>query len=324
MRVIGNAVKAFVEGITVMPGGKRLGRSTTCFVTRSPWIKRINRARMYNAFALKTIPSGLVTTSVPVPEAPGVRIDLELDLTDELSRQWYYFGYQYYEVPVRKVLAEIVEGLASGSNYHLLDVGANVGYFSLYLAALAQIGKRASVHAFEPSSNVFRLLEKNLTLNPGLPLILNNVAVCNTEGEQPLFLPHDDFGHSGASLIPGAIPQVGSVTVKTIELDSYVAGLDRGRVALVKMDCEGVEGKVLAGMKRTLERDTPHIVIEILPRYPSLPAELAALPFFHRYRKFQITDDGLVEHHHDSIASDYQHRDWLFSVSPPARLIRKN
>jgi hypothetical protein len=86
------------------------------------------------------------------------------------------------------------------------------------------------------------------------------------------------------------------------------------------MDCEGAEAKVLAGAERTLERDSPHIVLEILPRYPSMPLELAALPLFHRYRKFQITETGLVEH--DEICPGYEHRDWLFSVNPPASLIR--
>jgi hypothetical protein len=76
-----------------------------------------------------------VATSVPIPELPGQGLNLRLSLTDDLSREWYYFGYEKYEVPVRRVLVALVHSLAPGKSWCLLDVGANMGYFSLFLAA---------------------------------------------------------------------------------------------------------------------------------------------------------------------------------------------
>ena len=311
---------ALLDGMVSVPGAKLLGRSLLFRITRSSAIGRKNRLRVYNLLADRIAASGEVSAAVPVPENCELRINFRLELTDELSRLLYFFGYDHYEVPVRKILTKILDELPSDDSCHLLEVGGNIGYYTLLLGALAMFGRKGHVHAFEPSPLVFQLLRRNLSLNGRLPITLNEAAVSDVDGGCTLFLAHQDYGHSGASLVPGAIAQVGAVTVKSITLDGYVAKLGDGRVGLLKMDCEGAEARVLAGAERILRRDSPNIVLEILPRYPSMPAELAALPIWDRYRKFLITDSGLVEC--GEVCSSYEHRDWLFTVNPPAGLIR--
>lgn len=276
---------------------------------------RLTRLRVYNAVAPRTIPAGEVATSVPIPELPGESLHLQLSLTDDLSREWYYFGYDKYEVPVRHVLAAQLRALEPGKPWCLLDVGANMGYFSLFLAALAKAEHRGSVHAFEPSPAVYRILSRHVALNQGLPITLVPAAVSDVEAWQTLFLAHEQHGHSAASLVAGVVEQTSQVSVRTVTIDGYVQSIGQPPVGLLKMDCEGVEAKVLAGMSHILERDSPAIVLEALPRYETLVDELASLPFFSRYRKFQITETGLVEH--DSIVPSYQHRDWLLTMRPP-------
>jgi FkbM family methyltransferase len=315
------AVEATVERVMQFPAARGAGMVCARAVTRAQWIGRANRGRMYNLIAGRAIPPTDVFTSVPVPGRTGASISLQLSLSDDLSRQWYYFGYDHYEVPVCRLLSALVADLAEQRPvrpFVLIDVGGNIGYYTLLLAALTRDDQSGHVHAFEPSPHVFQFLKRNVELNPGLPITLNEAAVCDHDGQQSLFMATEDFGHSSASLVKGSVAQVGSVAVKTTTMDSYVAGLSDSLVGLLKMDCEGVEAKVLAGMARTLERDSPHIVLEVLPRYPSLPDDLAVLPFFGRYRKFQITEDGLVEH--DELRPSYQDRDWLLSIDPPARL----
>jgi FkbM family methyltransferase len=315
-------VNSALVGVMLIPGAKLIGRSMTLRVTRSPGIGLVNRVRAYNLLADKVAPASEIDTTVAIPEEPSLSVRLRLGLDDELSRFWYFFGYDRYEVAVRRILAVLLESLPAGGPWHVLDVGGNIGYFSLFLGTLAKARNKARVHAFEPSPRVFNLLRRNLSLNPGLPVTLNDLAVSDVAGEFQLFLADEGFGHSSASLVPGAVAQKGALTVKTIALDDYVAGLGYGKIAILKMDCEGVETKVLAGFAKTLERDSPHIVLEILPRYPNMPSELAALPFFSRYRKFQITDAGLIEH--GEIRPNYDNRDWLLSVDPPIDMIRSS
>lgn len=315
-----SAVDTVLNQVMRVPGAKSAGRSLACRVTRSTSITPKNRARMFNLLAQRTSDTTALDTSVPIPERAGVSIHLRLELTDELSRQWYFFGYDHYEIPVRKVLAVLVEELPSDGSSQILDVGGNLGYFTLFLGALAHAGNKGQVHAFEPSPRVFQMLKRNVSLNPALAITLNEAAVSNTEGRCTLFLAHEDYGHSGASLLAGAVDQIGGVNVDTVTLDGYAKRIGDKPVRLLKMDCEGVETKVLAGMTDTLERWSPDIVLEILPRYPQMPAELAALPFFARYRKFLITDVGLIER--ETIEPSYEDRDWLFSIDPPARLVR--
>ena len=299
---------------------KSAGRSLLFWVSRSHSIGRKNRMRAFNLLATRTATDGPLDTTVPIPEMPGLDIKVRLELSDELSRQWYFFGYDHYEISVRKVLAALVDDLPSDGSSQILDVGGNLGYFTLFLGALAHAKNKGHVHAFEPSPRVFQMLKRNVSLNPAFAITLNEAAVSNTEGRCTLFLAHEDYGHSGASLLAGAVEQVGGVEVVTLTLDGYAQRLGDKPVRLLKMDCEGVETKVLAGMTATLERWSPDIVLEILPRYPTMVAELAALPFFARYRKFLITDIGLIER--ETIEPTYEDRDWLFSIDPPARLIR--
>ena len=320
MRDFRNLAEPWLERIIRIPGAKSAARQLAYCVTRSKLITTKNRARVFNLLAQRTSDAAALDTSVPVPERAGLAINLRLELSDELSRLWYFFGYDHYEIPVRKVLAALVEELPSDGSSQILDVGGNLGYFTLYLGALAKADRKGHVHSFEPSPRVFQLLKRNLSLNPGLPVTLNEAAVSDVVGRSTLFLAHEELGHSSASLVAGAVEQVGGVEVETLTLDGYARRLGDKPVRLLKMDCEGVETKVLAGMTATLERWSPDIVLEILPRYPTMVAELAALPFFARYRKFLITEVGLIER--ETIEPTYEDRDWLFSIDPPARLIR--
>ena len=81
----------------------------------------------------------------------GRQLSLELDLTDELSRSWYYFGYDDYERSTIALWAQLVDRART-----VFDVGANIGLYTLLAAARLQ--GRGAVHAFEPNNEVFAWL----------------------------------------------------------------------------------------------------------------------------------------------------------------------
>jgi FkbM family methyltransferase len=146
----------------------------------------------------------------------------------------------------------------------VIDVGANIGYFTTQFARL--VGPRGRVFAFEPEPSNFALLQENLRLNALHNVVAENAAVSDTNGTAKLYLaPGDSTDHR---LV--APNDWTPVRVKVVSLDDYF-GQDTAGVRLVKMDIQGSEGKAIRGMARVL-RSTPSIVLvtEFCPHLLSL------------------------------------------------------
>ncbi|MBX3496879.1 MAG: FkbM family methyltransferase [Parvibaculum sp.] len=123
-----------------------------------------------------------------------------------------------------------------------LDVGANVGFYSLYFAS--RVGPQGKVVAFEPHPLMFARLKTNIALNPDLACIVpENCAVYSQEGEMALVEGAGNFGETKlGSEGPGA------VTVKVIRLSRYLEAKGLAPVKLMKIDVEGAEGEVFADL----------------------------------------------------------------------------
>lgn len=317
-----HALNALMRWVCRIPEVREVLHTLAIKVTRDPRRSELARARVFNVLAVSSAPEGMVEFAVPVPELPGTSLQLRLDLKDELSRQWYYWGYDRYEPEVRTLMWELVKDLPAGESGDVIDIGANLGYFTLYLGTLLRHRGAGTVQAFEPSPGVFTRLQHNLALNPGLPVKLVPAALSDADGEANLFLADfDSWGHSSASLLPGVVDQDGAVTVRTRALDSFSAESGIGKVSLIKMDCEGAEAAAIRGMKGVLQRDWPHLIMEIIPRFESEILPVLNSLDLARYRKFHVTDEGLVEH--EKCFASYENRDWLLSLNPPQRLMKR-
>ncbi len=149
----------------------------------------------------------------------------------------------------------------------VLDIGANIGVVSVVLARAA--GPAARVLAFEPQRHLFNMLAGNLALNAA-----DNVACrCEAVGAAPgvaslPVLNYRDFASFGSVELNRAAQsdafqqaQDGRFeSVPMVSLDS----LDLARVALIKIDVEGMEDQVLAGARATIARDRPVMYVEHL------------------------------------------------------------
>ena len=142
----------------------------------------------------------------------------------------------------------------------VLDVGANVGHYTLRLSEL--VGAEGRVFAFEPIPETFELLTANCTRCPFPNVTLLNVAASDRSGVAKMQVPAWDHGgarnYYEARMSPdGDGPNVYSVF--TLAIDS----LDISRVvSVVKVDVEGHERAVLKGMVRLLERCHPTVITE--------------------------------------------------------------
>lgn len=129
----------------------------------------------------------------------------------------------------------------------MLDIGANVGYYTaLAMRALGPCGK---VVALEPDPQSFRYLHQTVLANSGAPVICINQAAGRSQGNGTLFTSSDNRGDN--RMYGNALAD-SSCQVAVNSIDGILAELDIPQVDIVKMDVQGFEGQVLAGMRNTL------------------------------------------------------------------------
>jgi FkbM family methyltransferase len=174
----------------------------------------------------------------------------------------------------------------------VLDVGANSGYFSLLARDLG--GEGSQVSSFEPNPAVVELLLETAHRN-GATIRVEPKACGAERGELPLHLGADDRNTGLATLSPGAAKGDVSVSVPVVSLDDYCAENDLAP-DLVKIDVEGFEDQVVAGMRTLLgDRVPAHVVCE-MSSAPGSPAPASVIAEFERfgYSAHQIRADGTL------------------------------
>ncbi|MBT5263535.1 MAG: FkbM family methyltransferase [Rhodospirillaceae bacterium] len=141
----------------------------------------------------------------------------------------------------------------------VVDVGANVGTLAIPFAQM--VGPDGRVVAFEAQPFVFQMLCTNFVLNQLTNVDAYPEAVSNESGS--FALAHGDY--SGAEVNLGAIEvtkysvNANGSRVATVRLDDVV-GYDR--VRLIKIDVEGMEGKVLDGARDLIARTRAMLYVE--------------------------------------------------------------
>jgi FkbM family methyltransferase len=152
---------------------------------------------------------------------------------------------------------QIWRDLARSADY-IADVGANTGLFAL---AAQAVNPSARVIALEPSARVFRKLQHNIALN-GFPIIaLDNAA--SDKNASATFFDHAGPHQYSASLEKSMGGQLAS-EVQVRRLDDLLAENGFERLDLLKLDVERHEPAALRGLRNTLERCRPTMLVEIL------------------------------------------------------------
>jgi FkbM family methyltransferase len=156
-----------------------------------------------------------------------------------------------YEPQVTRALEDL---LTLGDTF--LDVGANIGYFSLLAATL--VGPQGHVYAVEPNDANVKLLESSIRRNGFKNITVMQVGATNRL--QTLFL-HATTGN-GSTSAPGESDDLFAArTVPGIPLDNLLTQR-QSPLKLIKIDVEGYEYKALQGARTVLAQDRPHIVFE--------------------------------------------------------------
>lgn len=159
----------------------------------------------------------------------------------------------YYEIVTRQIYSG-GDGLGLGAGATVVDVGANVGVFSMFAADA--VGPTGTVISIEPHPGAFRVLSRNLA-----PLACArqlNIGCGDRAATVPLHYVPGRLSVSSVRPRPDRTESV-QMTVRPLDEVLEQAGVDT--VDLLKIDVEGFEDAVLRGADRTL-RHTRRLVIE--------------------------------------------------------------
>jgi len=137
----------------------------------------------------------------------------------------------------------------------VLDVGANVGQYTLRLSEL--VGKEGRVFAFEPIVETAEILTAMARRAHYRNISIFNIAVSERAGEVSFRVPN------GAAGLPNyfqaRVSGEGNRTVPCFALDDLPFP---NRIALIKIDVEEHEVQVIRGMRHLIERDHPILIVE--------------------------------------------------------------
>lgn len=134
----------------------------------------------------------------------------------------------------------------------VVDVGANIGLFSLVFARA--VGPQGCVYAFEPDPLNYGILAKNIERNGYQNVVQVSKAASNLSGTALLYRSKQSNSRHRLHAFGGGAD---SVNIEVCRLDEFFENESRP-IALVKIDVEGAECAVLEGMER-LFRKNPEI-----------------------------------------------------------------
>ncbi|MFZ0616996.1 MAG: FkbM family methyltransferase [Chthoniobacterales bacterium] len=190
---------------------------------------------------------------------PG--INAVLNKNDLTQRSTYWQGSRF-EYPT----ASIMDSWVTPETTHFFDIGSNYGFFSFWMISQ---NPSLSVHAFEPNPTTFAAISAIKKENALGQLHLWNIGLGDVSEKLSLHPGSDDSGHSTFGNHPGLkCDSLTDIQVMTfsewLRMANLVLPLKPAWIA--KIDVEGFEMKVLAGLEEALKtRVFQGVVIEINP-----------------------------------------------------------
>lgn len=183
------------------------------------------------------------------------KIKISLDVTQRTQL------IQYLKSQYEPHIVKLAQSLLRPGDL-VIDVGAHVGYFSLYFSHC--VGERGQVISFEPFLVNFDRLKFNVEQNGLKNVTLVNKALSNKVGTSNLQINQKNDG--GHSVCDKAQENSCAIEVSTFDKELMDQGLKK--VRFVKMDVEGHEMSCLEGMKGFLSSEyaPDFLIIEVSKR----------------------------------------------------------
>lgn len=174
--------------------------------------------------------------------------------SDNYSKRWlkHCSGGKLHEPITTKMLLDTLK-----KDYVFVDIGANLGYFTVMAGKFLTEGK---VYSFDVDNKVVKLLKKNIRLNNLKNVQAYNYGVSDKKGlvkilKMKLPDPRTSFQKT-------LDKDKKYLSVKTISLDGFFKN-KKAKPNVIKIDVEGAELLVLKGMKSLLENEKLVLLMEI-------------------------------------------------------------
>ncbi len=160
-------------------------------------------------------------------------------------------GALFFRVYERGELTFFREVCCSGMTF--LDVGANIGFYTALAAK--RVGPSGKIIALEPDPESHTFLKQTIAANHATNVIALPIAAAATRGRLNLFVSADNRGDNRLYQ-PDATTATDwqPVEVETAPVDELLEQRGIEHVDLIKIDVQGAEGGVIAGLERTIRR----------------------------------------------------------------------
>lgn len=234
-------------------------------------------------YAVKHLPKvGIVRSALPNGEV----LVLWSKGDDWISNQVFWRGWDGYEPETTRMFWTWAR-----NSRVFLDIGAHVGYFSL-LAAHAN--PACQVFAFEPMAANLARLRRHVGLNGRPNIHPVESAVGDRHGTSTFYFGSAEGGAPLSSSTSYEYMQrrqaLRSFQSPITTVDRFVEEQALSTVDLVKIDTETTESDVLEGMRNTISRFRPRIIIEVLRA--GMPDRIDAIARCHGYKAYLLTSTG--------------------------------
>ena len=168
-----------------------------------------------------------------------------------------------------------IRALGDNANPVIVDIGANIGNFSTWMAKAFPQGR---IYCIEPQRPVFQILNGNMAINNFYNIYTYNCAIGSSNTtmtfDEPDYFARHDFGVF--SLVQDKISDKAGDqhTVDVYRLDWFYEHFSLPGLDLVKIDAEGMDLEVLVGAGELLSQHHPIIFVEHCDNQRSIRAEL--------------------------------------------------
>ena len=185
-------------------------------------------------------------------------------------------AYGAQEKPILYFLRDISKAL-NKPDLVFYDIGANIGQHTLFMSQIAK-----EVHSFEPYPPVLERLKANISYNRLANVQIHEVGLGNQNTSLPFYEPANDNSGSGGFVKKPDNLDSNFGNLMLYRGDDWIKQKHIPAPDLIKCDIEGYEKPALLGLKNTLNKSRPIIVMEITTgtekAFKSLNDLLSTLP----------------------------------------------
>jgi len=151
-----------------------------------------------------------------------------------------------------------LKGFSINKNDVVIDIGAHIGYFTVFASKQAVQGK---IYSFEPSSNSFKILKKNISINNLKNVFAENLGVLKNSGHATLFV-NENYAITN-SIFKNDKPEFSKEDISIISIPDIVKKYQINKIDFLKLDCEGSEYEIILNLPKDVLKKIVKISVEV-------------------------------------------------------------